>query len=370
LVSGQDTNKKLVKLTYEKIAQGKSFTSENVLYQKDGTRSWVSLTYSPVLDNDGKVSKVVSIGTDITKQKELEELQRNMVQRLEEMVAERTGAIEQANKDLKAEVWENQRISDELYHSTLDLNDSIQYSKRIQESILPSRAEMRKSFDDLFVLFLPKDVVSGDFYWHYTRGNLTYFSVIDCTGHGVPGALMSMIANELMNQAIIQRKLKNPGEILTVLNKLMVRTLQQKKDSQSIRDGMDLGLCVLDNKTGQLYFGGAFSNLYISSGDEISVHAGDRHSIGGHLESVEKEFGTTSINLNKGDTIYLTTDGYLDQFGGPDGKKFMKKRFLNALSSVNNLPMKDQKAALLKGFLEWKGDLAQVDDILVAGLKY
>ena len=370
LLSGAETNQKLIEITYSKLAKGKPFTSDNLLYKKDGTASWITTSFTPILDGNGEVSKIVSIGTDITKQKELEGLQRNMVKRLEEMVRTRTEELETTNDELRNEVWEKQRIRDELHHSILDLKDSILYSKRIQESILPSREEMRKSFADLFVLFLPKDVVSGDFYWYFRRDDLTYFSVIDCTGHGVPGALMSMIANELMNQAIIQRKLKNPGEILTTLNKLMVRTLQQKKETHGIRDGMDLGLCVLDNKTGELHFGGAFSNLYVSSGEEVFVHAGDRHSIGGHLESVEKEFGTTSITLKKGDIIYLTTDGYPDQFGGPDGKKFMKKRFLNLLSSVTTLPMKEQKVKLQSNLKKWKGDLNQVDDILVAGFKY
>ncbi|MDP6908242.1 MAG: PAS domain S-box protein, partial [Flavobacteriales bacterium] len=252
LVAGPDTNQKLIELTYKKVLAGKSFTSENMLYRKDGTKVWVTTTFTPILNDQGNIAKIVSIGTDISKHKELEALQRNMVKQLESNVSERTQALEQINSELRKEVWEKQQLSDELYHSNLDLKDSIQYAKRIQESILPQIRTMRKSFSDLFVFFHPRDVVSGDLYWHYKKDDLTYLAVIDCTGHGVPGALMSMIANELMNQVIILGKMTDPGRIFQMLNKLMVRTLRQKRGNTIIQDGMDLGLCVIDHASDTL----------------------------------------------------------------------------------------------------------------------
>lgn len=369
MVRAPETNQKLIDITYEKVSQGKSFSSDNQLLHKDGRVRWVSTSFTPIFDGAGNVSKVVSIGTDISKQKELEELQRSMLTRMEARVVERTSELESTNQELRKEIWENQRISDELYHHNLDLKDSIEYAKRIQESILPDEKFIRKSFPHGFVLFLPRDIVSGDFYWYYKRDNLSYFAAIDCTGHGVPGALMSMIANELMNQAIIQKKLTDPSEILTLLNKLMVRTLRQK-NVNNMRDGMDLSLIVVNHESDTLQFSGAFSSMYVFQNEEMTLYPGVRHSIGGHLEDVKKTFNSITVPLTQGASIYLTTDGYIDQFGGPEGKKLMKKRFGEFLSSIQSLPMDQQKEALLNKFNEWKGPLNQVDDVLVAGLNY
>ncbi len=368
-LSAPETNQKLVEITYEKTSKGKAFSSENQLLQKNGKLKWVHTTFTPVLDDTGKVSKIVSIGTDIDKQKEIEELQRSMLVRMEDRVTERTTELEAKNLELREEIWENQRISDELYHHNLDLKDSIEYAKRIQESILPAEELFQQSFSHGFILFLPRDVVSGDFYWYYKRKELSYFAAIDCTGHGVPGALMSMIANELMNQAVIQKKLTDPAEILTSLNKLMIRTLHQK-DESNLRDGMDLGLIVVDHNTDTLRFSGAFGSMYLAQKGDVSFYPGSRHSVGGHLEDVKKTFETTTVAINKGDTIYLNTDGFLDQFGGPDCKKYMKKRFLALLQDVQRLPLNEQKDVLESAFNEWKGSLNQVDDVLVAGLGY
>jgi len=367
---GEKTNLRLAELAYEKVKSGKSFSSENVLYTKAKEPVWMTIAVSPIFDASGKLHKMVTVGTNITKQKELEELQRTMLKKLESSVKDRTSELETINEELRAEVWEKQRISDELYHNNLDLNDSIQYAKRIQESILPKRNNMLASFSDLFVLLLPRDVVSGDFYWHYKRGPLTFFSAIDCTGHGVPGALMSMIANELMNQAVIQRKLSDPAEILSTLDKLMVKTLQQKNESLMTQDGMDVGICVFNHDTGELSFSGAFGSIYVSSKTGLQQINGSRHSIGGHLQDVTKEFETVKINLNPSDIVYMSSDGYVDQFGGPKGKKLMKKRFETFLSQASELPVSEQRNFLLERLEEWKGSLNQVDDILVTGLSF
>lgn len=369
VVSGPETNEKLIELTYKKLKSGKPFVSDNRLRHKDGHSVWVNTSFTPIMDESGTIIKVVSIGTDITKQKEVEGLQSSMLERLESRFQDRTEELQKTNKELQEEMWEKERLSDELYHSNLDLKDSILYAKRIQTSILPTEKQIRESFPESFVLYKPRDVVSGDFYWHYKRDERIYFATIDCTGHGVPGALMSMIANELMNQVIIQRKLTDPSDILELLNKLMVRTLRQKEDA-NMRDGMDLSLCVIDQTTNTLAFAGALGNLYLSHAGKISMYPGTRHSIGGHLEDVRKEFETKHIPLSKGDTVYLTTDGYIDQFGGTHGKKFMKKRFEALISELQKLPMAKQKIQLDAAFNKWKGPLNQVDDVLVAGLRY
>lgn len=362
VLEGSNTNQKLVEFTYQKIREGKPFSSDNQLLHKDGSSRWVHTTFTPILDSKGDITQIVSIGTDISKQKELEELQRTMLVRMEHRVKERTAELEEKNLELRKEIWENQRISDELYHNNLDLKDSIEYAKRIQESILPDVSLLKKSFSHGFIVFLPRDVVSGDFYWYFKRSNLSYFAAIDCTGHGVPGALMSMIANELMNQS-------DPAEIVTALNKLMIRTLRQR-DETNMRDGMDLSLIVVDHSKNELSFCGALSSMYLCRNNELEFYPGNRHSVGGHLEDVQKEFTTTMVSISKGDTVYLSTDGYIDQFGGPEGKKLMKKRFATLLKSVQDLPMDEQKTKLLQKFEDWKGPLNQVDDVLLVGLRY
>lgn len=369
VVAGKDTDKSLIDQTYEYLKAGKPFASDNKLVHKDGHSVWVNTAFTPIMGENGEIVKVVSIGTDITKQKEQEALQSSMLKQLESQFQDRTEELEKTNQELKDEIWEKQRLSDELYHSNLDLRESILYAKRIQDSILPTDKRMRESFSDLFVLYKPRDVVSGDFYWHFKRDNLSYFATIDCTGHGVPGALMSMIANELMNQVIIQHKLNDPSEILQMLNKLMIRSLRQKEDF-NMRDGMDMSLCVINHETNKLSFAGALGNMYLHHNGKVTMFSGSRHSVGGHLEDVKKVFETKEVTISSGDTIYMKSDGYIDQFGGPDGKKFMKKRFAALLTSIHGLPLSKQKQKLESTFADWKGPLDQVDDVLVVGLRY
>ncbi|MGB1317753.1 MAG: PAS domain-containing protein, partial [Flavobacteriales bacterium] len=220
-----DDQKRVAKETANDFNKKIKPVIEYRLVTEKGNIKQVITSARQITNSDGKIVKLVGTVQDVTErrvmEKELEELQRNMLTRMETRVAERTTELEEKNLELRKEVWENQRISDELYHHNLDLKDSIEYAKRIQESILPDEKLIQQSFGHGFVLFLPRDIVSGDFYWYYKRGNLSYFAAIDCTGHGVPGALMSMIANELMNQAVIQKKLTDPSEVLSLLNKLM-----------------------------------------------------------------------------------------------------------------------------------------------------
>jgi serine phosphatase RsbU (regulator of sigma subunit) len=356
-------------MTYRKIRDGKPFTSDNVLRHKDGRNVWVNTAFAPIFNDKAELVTIVSIGTDITRQKELEGLQRNLVGELEKRVSERTEQLNAINEELRSEIWEKQRLSDELYHQSIDLNDSLQYAKRIQESLLPQQEAIHRSFSDHFILFLPRNVVSGDLYWHHRTDDLSFFATIDCTGHGVPGALMSMIANELMNQAIIQRSMDDLSEILNFMNKLVVRTLRQKTGG-AMRDGMDLSLIKIDHKTDSLWFAGAFNNAYLVHNGQLNTLNGSRFSIGGHLDDGHKSFQVHQIPLGKGDTIYLTTDGYIDQFGGPNGKKFMKKRFEELLLELNDGALCDQKETLLQTLHEWMGPQQQIDDILVVGLRY
>ena len=214
--------------------------------------------------------------------------------------------------------------------------ESIHYAQRIQFSILPSRQQRKEIIPESFVIYRPKDIVSGDFYWISQSGSKTVASVIDCTGHGVPGSLVSLIGNNLLNEAINEHQLIAPAEILDYLDaKVRVRL---KQDEGNNRDGMDLGLCVLEETTDGYYkltYGGAKNNLMLVSNGELSVLKGDRKSIGGH--KLNFSFTQQEIALQKNDCIYLTTDGFIDQ-ANPARERFGSKRLRALIREVHHLP--------------------------------
>lgn len=248
-----------------------------------------------------------------------------------------------------------------------NITDSINYAKRIQQAILPSKEEMDKSFKEYFVLYTPKDIVSGDFYFHARRDDKIVIAVADCTGHGVPGAFMSMIGNDMLNHIIIENGVTKPSEILNQLNKGVKKALKQESLASETKDGMDIAICLIDIKTKRIEFAGAVRSLYYSS-NGIQKVAGDTTSIGGFTHE-DYQFNNHQFNLRDEDTLYLFTDGYVDQFGGEKGKKFMTKNLRSLLSDICDMPMHEQQSVLNETFISWKRDNEQVDDILVMGIK-
>jgi serine phosphatase RsbU (regulator of sigma subunit) len=248
-----------------------------------------------------------------------------------------------------------------------NITDSINYAKRIQQAILPSKEEMDKSFKNYFILYKPKDIVSGDFYFHAKRDDKVVVAVADCTGHGVPGAFMSMIGNDLLNHIIIENGITRPAEILNQLNKGVKKALKQESLASETRDGMDIAICLIDAKAKHVEFAGAVRSLYYSS-NGIQKIAGDATSIGGFTKE-DYQFTNHELNLAVGDSLYIFTDGYVDQFGGEKGKKFMTKNLRNLLSEICSRDMDEQSRLLDKTLVAWKGDNEQVDDILVMGIQ-
>ncbi len=253
-----------------------------------------------------------------------------------------------------------------------DITDSIRYAKRIQEAIFPGEESLREVFSDSFVLYKPKAIVSGDFFWTYRTDDHYLFAVADCTGHGVPGALMSIVCYNLINQAVTERKLRQPSHILTYLDK-GVRETFKRPGEHHLRDGMDIAFCSLDLKKGEIEFSGANNPVWIvrTSHDgkkEIVELKGNKQPIG-LFRDVSESFVSKALNISKGDTIYLFTDGYADQFGGPEGKKFKYKRLKELLYTSSHLAMNEQLALIEKRLEEWKGAYEQVDDILLLGVK-
>lgn len=255
-----------------------------------------------------------------------------------------------------------------------DIFDSINYAERIQNALLPSHEKIGQSLTDFFILYKPKDVISGDFYW-YSRVRTTpkdgtgeeeifVIAAVDCTGHGVPGALMSIIGGTILNQTLTNAAINTPAEALTFLNRQMNRTLN------TIKDGMDISLCAVNLKSRQLQFAGANNSVYIVRKKELMEIKADKQSIGADVEHAEvKIFKNHLFQLEKGDCVYLFTDGYADQFGGSSGKKFKYKQFHEVLIAHHDKPMEEQCKILDEHHKAWKGNLEQVDDILVIGFR-
>lgn len=260
------------------------------------------------------------------------------------------------------------KTNTELAEKKKEIQDSINYAKKIQEAMLPDISILSKHFPNGgFGLYLPKDVVSGDFYWFNELNDSVYFAVADCTGHGVPGAFMSMIGIDKLN-SFIDKKVENVSDILSLLNVSIKRALKQTDENSSSRDGMDISLCSYNSKTKILSYAGANRPLWILRNNEIVEYKATKMSIAGYTMNSQEYFGH-SIQLESNDIIYLFSDGFADQFGGINKKKFMSKQLKQTFINIHHLPMSEQEFKLLQLFNEWKGNLEQVDDILVLGLK-
>ncbi len=255
----------------------------------------------------------------------------------------------------------------EVAQKNQDITDSIFYARKIQAAISPSVDRIRQVLPDSFVLNLPRDIVSGDFYWFAEVENKVVLAAVDCTGHGVPGAFMSMIGTILLNTICIQNEEIHPGTILNELDRQLIDSLRKNQESQAA-DGMDIALVVLDKETQELEFSGALRPLICQKGEDITVIRGDRYPIGGDYEN-KPEFTTHKLQLAKGESFFIFSDGYIDQFGGPHDKKFMMRRFKSCLHEFRQLSMADTQTKLHNTLLNWKMDQEQIDDVLVIGFR-
>jgi serine phosphatase RsbU (regulator of sigma subunit) len=248
-----------------------------------------------------------------------------------------------------------------------DITDSINYSKKIQEASLPPKELKYRLFPDTFVLFKPKDIVSGDFYWFAEKNGRRLIAACDCTGHGVPGALMSMIGNNLLNQIVNEKGITDPAEILNNLHREIRKTLKQEEHQEN-RDGMDIALVTFLSDT-EIEFAGAQRPLWIARQDEVLEVKGNKFSIGGLQTETERTFTKHYFRLQKNDVIYIFTDGYVDQFGGNKGKKFMSRHLRQLILSVYTEPAAQQEVVFEKTLARWKGSREQVDDVLMIGIR-
>ena len=282
-------------------------------------------------------------------------------------ISYRTNAVKKENKILENKV--NERTH-ELAEKNRDITSSIEYAKRIQEAILPSQDLIFSKLKNAFILYKPKDIVSGDFYWFGEIDKFKIIAAVDCTGHGVPGAFMSMIGHNLLNQIISEKETFDPGLILQELHKGIQSALKQGQNQINTNDGMDVSMLAINTESGDCFWSGAFRSLVIiNKNNELEKIEGNKYPVGGAQLDSERIFTTHVRTLKENDTIYMFTDGYADQFGGEKGKKFMVKRFHDILLGINKLNISDQRNELESQFNNWKGNYEQVDDVLVIGLK-
>jgi serine phosphatase RsbU (regulator of sigma subunit) len=306
------------------------------------------------------LSKDDTLGSALLKMREdLRENERV----LEAKVIERTEQVVRQKEEIETQ---NQELEVLYKHVT----DSIKYAKRIQEAILPPDSFIKRILPNSFVLNKPKDIVSGDFYWVDEKNGKTMFTAVDCTGHGVPGAFMSIVGYNLLKHVVNSDATSTtPSYILDRLNDGVSETLHHGHEDSQAKDGMDISFCTIDFKTLVLEYAGAFNPLYLVRDGVLIQTKADKFPIGLFLGEEKKRFTNHTIQLQKGDSVYIFSDGYADQFGGPNGKKFMVNHFRDLLISIATEPIHKQKEILNKTIEQWRGSLDQVDDILVIGLK-
>jgi len=249
-----------------------------------------------------------------------------------------------------------------------NITDSIIYARRIQDSLIPSISFFEKHFSDSFIIFQPRDIVSGDFYFICERHNKIFVAAADCTGHGVPGALMSMIGLQTLDRIIQNGPELHPNEIMNILSTEVESTFNRDSDgSYAIKDGMEIAICMIDKENRSLEFAGSFLPLYLLRDGNLMEFKGDKYVIGRKI--VGQDYTNHQVSLFDDDTIYLFSDGYVDQFGGLENKKFMNRRFRYLLVTIHKYSLADQKTILTDNLLSWMGHNEQVDDVMVVGFR-
>ncbi len=325
-------------------------------------------TYANNLTQNPNIQGVVLTARDVTQRKKEEGVLREKEMTAKKLTAEKDAA-EQEKKLIEEKSKELEKAYKTIQEQTAEITDGINYAFKIQSALQPKMEVIQQSLPNSFVILKPKEVVSGDFYWYAYKDGKSLLAVADCTGHGVPGAFMTMIGNTLLNQIVNEKNILSPDEILKQLN-IGVRTLlnQDKADSQS-RDGMEIGFITLDHAKKIILFSGANIPLVHIRKGEITEHAPDKKGIGGKQTEAERTYLMHQIAYQPGDAFYMFSDGLQDQFGGPDGKKFMISRLKEMLKEISGKPAIEQKTHINQVLSDWMGTkYHQLDDITIAGV--
>ncbi|MBX7181812.1 MAG: SpoIIE family protein phosphatase, partial [Bacteroidia bacterium] len=274
-----------------------------------------------------------------------------------------------SNQRLTTEVIQKTHFSNRLQAINRDITDSIHYAERIQQSLMPNQGDLLKAFPGSFVLNCPKDIVSGDFYWFHKTSKVAMIAAADCTGHGIPGAFMSVLGITLLNKIVSTGEWERPDVIIELLDLEINNSLGMGR-KEHLHDGMDIALCVLDSSKQKVQFVGAMSTIvHVTQQGIAQVYRGNRFGLGGYMRMDIKKFEIQEFTYSPGDMIYFFSDGYIDQFGGVLGKKFYFKNLLSLFKSIYSMEGESQKRRLLSEFMQWKGDCDQTDDVHVMGIR-
>lgn len=314
----------------EQVNESNNTVSTEMDFPTEAGKRIMQVNAIPEYDESNKIESVLVVSHDITERKEIE--------------------LEIQNKNKK-------------------ITESINYAKRIQNAILPNNRVIAKALPESFILYKPKDVVSGDFPWYMQIKEDIYIAAVDCTGHGVPGALLSLIGYFLLNDIVRSRKITEPGIILDLLDEGVTSTLRQDEDATT-KDGMDIALCKINTQTREVEYAGAHRPLYIMKDGVLDEIKGNKFPIGGGIFKNQTNFTNTKIKLGKGDSIYFSSDGFPDQFGGPEVRKFGPKKTRETIERVHKLPMSEAAAIFDQEWEGWRGETKQIDDVLLIGIKF
>lgn len=356
ILQGPDTSRKELDKLREALEEREACQIEVINYSKYGEPYWVEMSVVPILDRNGDCTHFISIERDVTERKKNEQVLIDLTENLEHQVASRTQDLQNAHELLN-------------YHYS-ELKNSLVYAQSVQRAILGTEFHLNQLFPKSFIMAESRDLVSGDFMWcHDSEDGLKMAAVADCTGHGLPGALLSMIAHQLLNQSVKVKPLTDPAEILFNVHKELLRIYKPNKQIIHQYNGMDVGLMVVDTNKSLVHFCGARQNLYCVKNGKLSRVRGNKFTIGEQKENqVDKQLDTNTFSYQSGDRFYLSSDGLIDQFGGKNGKKLMSKGFVKLLNNISDLEMGQQGTALRNAFLNWKKNQDQTDDVLVMGI--
>jgi len=289
-----------------------------------------------------------------------------------ELLSEANEELQDLMEDILSQKEEIETQRDHVFNQNKEITDSISYAERIQAAMLPPESYITELLNENFILFKPRDIVSGDFYWVKQVNQYVVLVAADCTGHGVPGAFMSMLGISYLTEIVQRREVTQANQVLNEVRKQIKYALRQHGDPEEAKDGIDLALCVLDIKNYRMQYSGAFNPLYLIKDNngipELKEFKADRMPLG-YYKGKDVSFTNHDIELEPGDSFYLFSDGFIDQKGGKDNKRYMSKRFKSLLLEIQDQSMRDQKEILDKALSEWMGNNSQIDDILVIGVR-
>src|SRR6056297_3011152 len=355
------------------VANQETLEYETINQSKKGQRFWVHTTLTPIFEDNNNLKRIIIIDADITKTKDAEhelERQRNIAVKQQEEIIDKNHELEQQTEEILSQ---RDRIEEQrklLEIKNKEITESIHYAEHIQSAILPPLDLVEDSLKDFFIFFRPKDLLSGDIYWVEEYHNKKYFAAIDCTGHGIPGALISVFVYNLLNQALKVQEIKSPAKIIEYVYNEVYKALTRHKNVKHLGFGMDLTLCSFEPDEERITYSGVFNPLYLIRDEELFQFPMNETAIGFEGGVFRYACQDNVFRVQRDDVIYMFSDGFADQFGEKKNKKFKRGPFRRLLMDIHQKPMSKQKEEIGRALDEWKGKEPQTDDILIMGVRF